>query len=58
MSFVNRGEWDEQLLKLRQSLEDAVAEAGSLTDARVLRISSLLDQAVVAQLRGQLNGDG
>ncbi len=58
MSFVNKYEWEELLLKLRQSLEDAVAEAGSLTDVRVLRISSLLDQAVVAQLRGQLNVKG
>lgn len=46
-------EWDHYLFRLRQSLERAVTETGSLTDARVLRISSLLDQVVVAQLRDQ-----
>lgn len=49
---VNEVEWEKHMSRLRQSLERAVQETGSLTDARVLRISSRLDRAVVAQLRG------
>lgn len=50
-------EWDRQLMQLRKSLEQAVQETGSLTDPRVLHISNLLDQAVVAQLRAERAAD-
>lgn len=54
---MDRLEWDEHLCQLRKCLEQAVAETGSLTDPRVLTISSLLDQAVVADLRRQSQED-
>lgn len=41
------------MVQLRKSLEHAVAETGSLTNVRVLQISSMLDQAVLAVLRRQ-----
>lgn len=46
-------EWETHVMQLRQSLENAVTEIGSLTDARVLRISTMLDEALVAHLREQ-----
>lgn len=50
-------QWDKKIGELRQSLESMVMETGSLTDARVLSISSLLDQAVVAHLLDQQKND-
>jgi hypothetical protein len=54
MDFVaDRSDWERHMFQLRKSLEHAVEETGSLTNARVLQISSMLDQAVLAELRRQ-----
>ncbi|NMP21060.1 Spo0E family sporulation regulatory protein-aspartic acid phosphatase [Sulfobacillus harzensis] len=44
------GRWvhDGRVAQLRQELERAVKETGSLTHERVLRISILLDRAILA----------
>ncbi len=54
MSVVgDRRENETRMTLLQRSLERAFNRAGSLTDARVLRISSMLDEAVVAHIREQ-----
>ena len=49
----DRHDWERQVMELRESLEHAVVETGSLTSARVLQISAMLDEALVAHLRAQ-----
>lgn len=49
--MIDTFEHDGRVAQLRKALACAVQETGSLTNERVLRVSTMLDQAILAYFR-------